>query len=118
MLTIFVSVLTVIVASIDTSTLLVSGTTDRDDQLYFSLIVSGAPTLNNVRVVSAVNKALELIENDSTILSGYHLSYSHVLDAQVSCSYIYSCFVHFCNNLKATVWLLVLSMLVGAVNRP
>lgn len=75
----------IIVVSIDTSTVLVCRANSIDDQLYFSLFVSDALTLNNVRVVSAVNKALELIENDTTILPGYCLSYSHVLDAQVSC---------------------------------
>ena len=84
MFTISILVLIAFGVSIDTSNVLVSGATNGDDQLYFYLIVSGAPTPNNVRVVSAVNKALELIENDTTILPGYHLSYLDVLDAQVS----------------------------------
>ena len=80
-----ISVLVAIVVLIDATTVLVSGATDRDDHLYFSLIVSGTPTLKNVKVIHAVDKALELIQNDSTMLPGYHLSYSHVLNVQVSC---------------------------------
>lgn len=56
---------------------------DRDEQVYFSLIVSSAPTLNSLRVVNAVDEALEFVENDGTILPGYSLQYSQVLDAQV-----------------------------------
>lgn len=56
---------------------------DRNDPVYFSLIVSSAPTLNSLGVVSAVDEALEFVENDSTILPGYSLRYFEVLDAQV-----------------------------------
>ena len=56
---------------------------DKDEPVYFSLIVSSGPTLNPLGVVSAVNEALEFIENDGTILPGYSLQYSQVLDAQV-----------------------------------
>ena len=53
------------------------------DAVYFSLVVSSSPTLNTSGVVGAVDEALELIENDTTILPGYTLQYSQVLDAQV-----------------------------------
>ena len=65
-------------------TLLVSGSTNSNEQLSFSFIVSGASTLNTSGVASSVDKALELVENDTTVLPGYSLCFSQVLDAQVS----------------------------------
>ena len=60
-----------------------SAAVDGDKPLYFSLIVSSAPTLNTFEVVSAVDYALEVIQNDAVIPSGYSLQYSRVLDTQV-----------------------------------
>ena len=51
--------------------------------VYFSLIVSSAPTLNTSGIVSEVDRALELIRRDANILPGYRLQYSRVLDTQV-----------------------------------
>ena len=58
------------------------------DAVYFSLVVSSVPTLNTLGVISAVDEVLELIENDTTILSGYSLQYSQVLDAQVRLTWV------------------------------
>ena len=52
--------------------------------LYFSLVVSSTPTMNMSGIVSAVDHALELINSDTTILPGYSLQYTQVLDTQVS----------------------------------
>lgn len=60
---------------------------DREQPLYFSLLVSSAATLNTSGVVSAVEQALGMIHNDTTMLPGYSLQYSGVLDTQVR--YIY-----------------------------
>ena len=54
-----------------------------DANIYFSLMVSSAPTLDTTGVVPAVNKVLDAINSDSTILPGYRLQYSAVLDTQV-----------------------------------
>ena len=76
---------TLLVASIASMfTLLVSGSTNSNEQLYFSFIVSGASTLNTSGVASSVDKALELVGNATKVFSGYSLRYSQVLDAQVS----------------------------------
>ena len=55
-----------------------------DQPLYFSLVVSSDLTLNTSGIVTAVDETLELIRNDTTILPGYSLQYSQVLDNQVS----------------------------------
>ena len=55
-----------------------------DQPLYFSLIVSSVPTINTSGIVSAVDQALKLINSDITVLPGYCLQYTHVLDTQVS----------------------------------
>ena len=55
-----------------------------DQTVYFSLTVSSAPTLDTTGIVSDVDQALELINNDTAILPEHDLHYSHVLDAQVS----------------------------------
>ena len=57
---------------------------DSDQAAYFSLIVSSAPTLDTTGIVSDVDQALELINNDTAILPEHDLLYSNVLDAQVS----------------------------------
>ena len=54
-----------------------------NDTLYFTLMVSSAPTLNTTGVVSAVDRVLDVINNDSNLLPGYRLQYSDVLDTQV-----------------------------------
>ena len=54
-----------------------------DQAVYFSLWVSGAPTLDTTGIVSDVDLALELVNNDTAILPGHDLHYSNVLDAQV-----------------------------------
>ena len=41
---------------------------DSDQAAYFSLIVSSAPTLDTTGIVSDVDQALELINNDTAIL--------------------------------------------------
>ena len=56
---------------------------DGDQPVYFSLMVSSAPTLDTSGVVSVVDQALQLINNDNILLPGYNLRYSQVLDAQV-----------------------------------
>lgn len=56
---------------------------DDDQPVYFSLMVSSAPALNTSRLVSSVDQALQLIDNDTTVLPGYNLQYSQVLDTQV-----------------------------------
>ena len=62
------------------------GTSSAADQpgLYFSLIVSSTTTINMSGIVSAVDQALELINNNTTILPGYSLQYTQELDTQVS----------------------------------
>lgn len=66
------------------ATLTLVTTMTADQPVYFSLMVSGAPTLDTSGIVSAVDQALLLINNDSAIISGYNLLYSQVLDTQVS----------------------------------
>ena len=56
---------------------------DGDQPVYFSLIVSSAPILDTSQVVSSVDRALQLINSDVTILPGYNLQYPQVLDSQV-----------------------------------
>ena len=56
---------------------------DGDQPVYFSLMVSSAPALDTSGVVSSVDQALQLINNDTTVLPGHNLQYSQVLDAQV-----------------------------------
>ena len=59
--------------------------TDREPRtLYFSLMVSSAPSFNTSEVVSAVDQTLDFVNNESTILPGRRLQYSGVLDTQVS----------------------------------
>ena len=55
-----------------------------DQPVYFSLFVSSAPTINTSEIVSAVDQVLELINSNTTILPGYCLQYTQVLDTQVS----------------------------------
>ena len=64
---------------------------DHGDQqsVYFALMVSSAPTLNTSGVVSAVDQALELVNNDnSNVLPGVRLQYTSVLDTRVSTNII------------------------------
>ena len=63
----------------------VTATDGSDPQpVYFSLMVSSAPTLDTTGVVSVVDQTLHLINNDTTtVLHGYSLQYSQLLDAQV-----------------------------------
>ena len=75
--TAFVTILVV------TCLVIVAAADDRDQPVHFSLMVSSASTLDTSGVVSAVNQTLELINNDTTILSGYNLQYSRVVDTQV-----------------------------------
>ena len=65
-----------------------------DQPVYFSLMVSRAPTLDTSGIVSAVDRALELINNDPKILSGYDLQYSQVLDTQVRLSLLLASVVY------------------------
>ena len=55
-------------------------------QLYFSLMVSSAAGLNTSGVVPAVERALQDINNDSTILPGYSIHYTRVVDTKVMCT--------------------------------
>ena len=55
-----------------------------DQPVNFSLIVSSAPTINTSGIVSAIDQVLERINSDTTILPGYCLQYTQVLDTQVS----------------------------------
>ena len=71
-----------------------------DQPVYFSLIVSSAPTINTSGIVSAVDQVLELINSDTTILPGYCLQYTPVLDTQVSKS---ACQVCSCRVLKCRI---------------
>lgn len=57
--------------------------TSTEQPIYFSLVVSSAPTLNTLKIVPAINRTLELVRKN-VILPGYHLQYSHLLDVQVS----------------------------------
>ena len=54
-----------------------------DRQLYFSLMVSGAAGLNTSAVVPAVDQELHDINSDPTILAGYILHYTGVLETKV-----------------------------------
>ena len=54
------------------------------ESLYFALMVSSAPSLNTSGVLSAVDQALEVVHNDTTLLSGYRLQHFRILDTQVT----------------------------------
>lgn len=54
------------------------------EPLYFSLMVSSAPTLNTSGVLSTVDQALEGVHNDANLLPGYKLKHSGILDSQVT----------------------------------
>ena len=57
---------------------------DEIPSVYFALMVSSAPTLNTSGVVSVVDQALEVVNNDnSNVLPGVRLQYSTVLDTRV-----------------------------------
>ena len=75
------------------------GTVAEEDptSIYFSLMVSSAPALDITGVVSAVDQVLDAINSDSTILPGYRLQYSSVLDTQVGriCQIIIFSMVYF-----------------------
>lgn len=72
-------------ATLSLSCLVTVGTAaDGDQPVYFSLMVSSAPTLDTTRVVPAVDQALQFINSDTAILPGYNLLYTQVLDTQVS----------------------------------
>ena len=61
----------------------VANETDSAEPVYFSLVISSAAHFNTSGVVDEVDKTLELIAKDATILPGYTLQYSQVLDTQV-----------------------------------
>ena len=54
------------------------------ERLYFSLMVSGAAGQNTSGVVPAVERALQDINNDSSVLPGYSLHFTRVTDTQVT----------------------------------
>ena len=57
---------------------------NENPSVYFSLIVSNAPTLNTSGVVSAVDRALEVVNSEaSDVLPGVKLQYTSVLETQV-----------------------------------
>ena len=51
-------------------------------EIHISLMVSSAPTLNTLKVVEAVAKAVGNVNNDVDLLSGFNLNYS-TLDTKV-----------------------------------
>ena len=57
--------------------------TDNPRPLYFTLMVSGAAGLNTSGIVPAVERALQDINSDPTILPGYSLNYTRVADTKV-----------------------------------
>ena len=57
--------------------------TPSDRRLYFSLMLSSAAGLNTSGVVPAVEKELQVINIDPTILPGYSLHYTRVADTKV-----------------------------------
>lgn len=63
---------------------LVSSQATNKSVVQFSLMVSSAETLNTSGIVPAVDKVLEVINNDTAILPGHRLEYSMVLEHQVS----------------------------------
>ena len=68
--------------------------TATDQSVYFSLIVSSAPTINTSGIVSAVDQALELVNGNHTILPGYCLQYTEVFNTkQVSKSSWFLCLI-------------------------
>ena len=76
--------LTALLATLTVSCLVsLAAAADGDQPVYFSLMVSSAPTLDTSGVVSVVDQALQLINNDTVLLPGYNLRYSRVLDGQV-----------------------------------
>ena len=62
----------------------VNGEPAVSEPLYFALMVSSAPSLNTSGVLSAVDQALEVVHNDTTLLSGHRLQHSRILDTQVT----------------------------------
>ena len=54
-----------------------------NERLYFSLMVSGAAGQDTSGVVPAVERILQDINSDPTILSGYSLYYTRVADTMV-----------------------------------
>ena len=78
-LSLSIVLLVVIVVRAATNTVTDSNVKD----LYFSLVVSSAPTLNTTGIISDVDRALELINSDAAVLPGYRLHYSRVLDSHV-----------------------------------
>ena len=51
--------------------------------LYFSLMVSGGAGLNTSGVVPAVERTLQEINSDATIIPGYRLHHTRVADTKV-----------------------------------
>ena len=79
----YVVALATLIANLLFSGATLSTVTGGDGVVYFHVIVSSSPaTLNTSGVVSAVDRALELINNDPTILPRHHLRQS-LLDTQV-----------------------------------
>ena len=52
--------------------------------LYFQLHVSQSDVLDHSGYIPAVDVALRLINSNETILTGYHLMYTDIIDPQVS----------------------------------
>ena len=69
--------------AVTVSCLILVSAADGDQSVYFSLVVSSAPTLDTSQVVSSVDRAVQLINSDVTVLPGYNLQYPQVLDSQV-----------------------------------
>ena len=55
-----------------------------EQPLFFTLMVSNASTLKTTGVIVAVNQALDVVNNDSDILSGYTLKDAQVFVTPVS----------------------------------
>ena len=75
--------ITAFLAILTVSCLTLVSAADGDQPVYVSLVVSSAPTLDTSKIVSSVDQALQLINSDVTVLSGYNLQYPQVLDSQV-----------------------------------
>lgn len=69
-------------------------TVSNSSPLYFTLMVSSAPGMNTSDIVPSLERALEDINSDSTILPGYSLRYTRVLDTRVGLSHALIIYMH------------------------
>ena len=64
----------------------VNGTDGTKGNLTLGLFVSRSGTVVYEGVLPAIDRALELVNNDSNILPDYVLGYDNVVDSMVSCA--------------------------------